>query len=60
MYKLIYFDMVRKMNILNKKFKLEDDIEAVIEGEVKPLGNGAMVLATKKYIGKKVYILIRE
>jgi putative transposon-encoded protein len=49
-----------KMNILNDKFKLEEDIEAIIEGKVKPLGNGAMVIATKRYIGKKAYIIIRK
>lgn len=52
--------MARKLNIINKKFKLEDNIEAIFEEEVKPLGNGAMVIATKKYIGKKVYLLIRK
>lgn len=51
---------MRKMNILNNKFKLEDDIEAIYEGEVKPLGNGAMVIASKKHLGKKVYLLVRK
>jgi putative transposon-encoded protein len=51
---------MRKVNILNNKFKLEDDIEAIFEGEVKPMGNGAMVIATKRHIGKKVYLLIRK
>ena len=45
---------------LNKKFKLEDNIEAVIEGKIKKIGNGAMVIASKKYIDRDVYILIRE
>jgi putative transposon-encoded protein len=51
---------MRKINILNNKFRLEDEIEAVIEGEVKPMGNGAMVIATKRYLGRKVYLLIRK
>ena len=49
-----------KMNILKEKFRLEEEIEAIIDGEVKPLGNGAMVIASKKYIGKKAYVIIRK
>jgi putative transposon-encoded protein len=49
-----------KINILKDKVKIEEDIEAVIDGKVKPLGNGAMVIASKKYIGKKAYIIIRK
>lgn len=49
-----------KINILSKKIHLEEEIEAIIDGEVKKLGNGAMVIASKKYIGKKAYIIIRK
>ena len=49
-----------KMNILNNKMKIEENIQAIIDGEVKPLGNGAMVIASKKYIGKKTYVIIRS
>ena len=49
-----------KINILKDKVRIEEDIEAVIDGEVKPLGNGAMVIASKKHIGKKAYIIIRK
>lgn len=49
-----------KMNVLKDKIKLEEEIEAIIDGEVKPLGNGAMVIASKKYIGKKAYVIIRK
>lgn len=49
-----------KINILNNKFKLEENIEAIIEGSVKPIGNGAMVIASKRHIGKKAYIIIRK
>ncbi len=63
MYKLFGSEEVifmTKMNILSNKFKLEEDIIAIIEGKVKALGNGAMVIASKKYIGKKAYIIIRK
>ena len=49
-----------KINILSNKVHLEEEIEAIIDGEVKKLGNGAMVIASKKYIGKKAYIIIRK
>ena len=49
-----------KISILNKKLKLEENIEAIIEGVVKPLGNGAMVIASKKFIGKKAYVIVRK
>jgi len=48
------------MNILSNKVHLEEEIEAIIDGEVKKIGNGAMVIASKKYIGKKAYIIIRK
>ena len=49
-----------KINILKDKVRIEEDIEAVIDGEIKPLGNGAMVIASKRYIGKKAYVIIRK
>ena len=49
-----------KMSILSKKLRIEEEIEAVIDGIVKPLGNGAMVIASKRYIGKKAYVVIRK
>jgi len=39
---------------------LEDDIEEISEGEVKRIGNGGMILSSKKHIGKKVYVLIKK
>jgi putative transposon-encoded protein len=44
----------------NKKLQFEDEIEEISEGIVKQIGNGAMILSSKKYIGQKVYILIRK
>ena len=52
--------MMRKISLVNGKFHLKDDIEEVAEGEVKKIGNGGMILSSKKYIGKKVYVLIRK
>ncbi len=51
---------MRKLTLEKGKFNLEDEIETIVEGVVKKIGNGAMILSSKKYIGKKVYVLIRK
>lgn len=60
MFKHLYYFMVRTLSIDEKKFTLSDEIEKVLEGEVKKIGNGGMVLANKRYIGKKTYLIIRK
>ena len=51
---------MKKITITKKKVMLEDEIEEIIESKVKKIGHGGMILSSKKYIGKKVYILIRK
>lgn len=51
---------MRKIKLTNKQIILTDEIEGVAEGEVKKIGNGAMILSSKKYIGKKVYVITRK
>ena len=51
---------MRKIQFRNKKILQEDDVEEVYEEKVKPIGNGAMIMSAKKYIGKKVYVSIRK
>jgi putative transposon-encoded protein len=51
---------MKKINIENKKLKFEDDIELIIENQVKSIGTGGMVLVPKKYIGREVYILVKK
>ncbi len=51
---------MKKITLTNKKVLIDDDILEIAEGQVKKIGNGAMILSSKKYIGKKVYILIRK
>ena len=46
--------------VTKDKIVLEDEIEEISEGVVKKIGNGAMVLSSKKHIGKKVYVLVRK
>ena len=56
----LFFAMARKIEISKNKFHLDDEIEEILEGEVKKIGDGGMVLVKKKDIGKKVYILVRK
>jgi len=51
---------MREIRIEKQKMLLSDDIEKILEGEVKKIGTGGMVLVPKKYINKEVYILIRK
>ena len=52
--------MVRKIKIENQKLHFDDDIEEITEGVVKQIGNGGMIMSSKKYVGKNVYVLIRK
>ena len=51
---------MRKIVIFKNRMVFEDEIEEVSEGVVKRIGNGAMILSSKKHIGKKVYVLVRK
>ncbi len=51
---------MKKITITKNKLLLEDEIEEIAEGEVKKIGNGGMILSSKKHIGKKVYVLVRK
>lgn len=51
---------MRKITLNETKIMLEDEIEEMYEGEVKQIGNGGMILSNKKYIGRKVYVLIKK
>lgn len=46
------------------KIKVEKKLtvkpEGLFEGVVKPLGNGAAILFKKRYIGKQVYVIIKD
>ena len=51
---------MRKIQIKNKKILQEDDVDEVYEETVKPIGNGAMIMSAKKYIGKKGYVIVKK
>lgn len=44
---------MKKITLNKGKYHLEDEIEAIVEGEVKPIGNGAMILVPKNMLEKK-------
>ena len=51
---------MRKIQLTKCKIFLEDDITEIYEETVKPIGNGAMIMSSKKFIGKKAYVLIKK
>ena len=40
------------------KINLQDDVEEIYERIIVPYGNGANVIAPKKHIGKRVYVIV--
>ena len=52
--------MVKKVNLEKGKLSIEDDIELVFEKIVTKFGTSAKVDVSKKYIGKKVYVMIQK
>lgn len=48
----------------NVKIKVEKRLtvkpEGLFDGTVKPLGNGAAILFKKRYIGKQVYVILKD
>ena len=40
------------------KIKIEDNVEEIFEKRITPYGNGAKIDAQKKYIGRKVFIIV--
>jgi len=51
---------MRTLEIENQKLSIKDDVEEILEGQVKKIGSGAMVLVPKKYLGKMVYIVMKK
>ena len=51
---------MKKITIEKGKFHFQDEIEEVVEGEVRKIGNGGMIMSSKKYVGKKGHVLVRK
>ena len=51
--------MPRKVTaVRGGKIKIEDDVEEIFERKVTTYGNGAKIDAQKKYIGRKVFVIL--
>ncbi len=44
--------------IVGGKLTIKDNVEEIYEKRITPYGNGAKIDAPKKYIGKKVFVII--
>lgn len=52
---------MRKIHSTNKKFSLVDDeILTIFEKQVTAHGTGGKIPCSSKYIGKKVYVVVRK
>lgn len=51
--------MARKIKIGKGSIEFKDTYEVLIERKVTKFGTGAKVDCPKKYLGRKVYLLIR-
>lgn len=49
---------MRKLELLNKKLKLSDEILGFLEKRVTPFGTGAKVDCPREFIGKRVYLVL--
>jgi len=49
---------MRKIELIDKKIKLSDNVEVFYEKTITSFGNSAKVDAPKKYIGKRAYVII--
>jgi len=49
---------MRKIEVIDKKIKLTDEVEVLYEKKITPFGNSAKLDAPKKYIGKRAYVII--
>jgi putative transposon-encoded protein len=51
---------MKKIKVDKQKLILTDEIEKILEDQVKKIGTGGMVLVPKRFIGRKVYVLIQK
>ena len=52
--------MPKKIDLEKGKLLIGDDIELIFEKVVTKFGTSAKVDVSKKYIGKKVYVMIQK
>ena len=51
--------MARKVTaIKGGKLRIEDGVEEIFEKRVTPYGNGAKIDSQKKYLGRRVFVIV--
>ena len=48
----------REINIKDQTLTIRENVETVYEKTVTPVGNSGKVEVAKKYIGKRVYVIV--
>lgn len=51
---------MRKIKAVKNRLELKDDIEIIFEKTVTNFGTGAKIDCPKEYLGKKVYVIVRQ
>jgi putative transposon-encoded protein len=49
---------MREIQVMKAKLVLRDDVLEFYEKRVTPYGNGAKIDSQKKFIGKRVYVIV--
>ncbi len=52
--------MVKKVNLENGNLTIQDEIEILFEKVVTKFGTSAKLDIPKKYIGRKVYVMVQK
>jgi putative transposon-encoded protein len=52
--------MARKIDLENGKLRIDDKIITIYEKTITKFGTGAKIDAPKEFLGKKVYVMIRD
>ncbi|MBU0457093.1 MAG: DUF2080 family transposase-associated protein [Nanoarchaeota archaeon] len=50
--------MARKVELKKSNFKLTDEVEGFLERIITPIGTSAKADVPKRYLGKRVYVII--
>jgi len=54
----MYYHMRQIKAVSGGEIILKDEVEEIYEKRVTPYGNGAKIDSQKKYIGKRVYVIV--
>ena len=49
---------MRELQVIKRNFTLKDEVEIIYEKHVTPFGTSGKIDAPKRYIGKRVYVIV--